>query len=119
MATFPILKTNAVAQYPATRRLEFRNQILRFVDGGEQRYRDCASPLHQWEIRLDQLDEGEAAAIEEFFVANQGTFGTFGFTDPWDGRVYENCSLEFDSLEMTTVAEMWGRTVIRVRENRG
>ncbi len=119
MATFPALKTSAVAQYPAQKRLMFRNQTLRFLDGTEQRYRDCAGPLHSWEIRLDQLDEGEAAAVEEFFQANQGAFGNFAFTDPWNGMVYQNCSLDTDGLDLTAVAEMWGKTAITVRENRG
>ena len=115
---FPVLKTNAVAQYPAGRTVRFQNQTLRFLDGTEQRYRDCAGPLHRWTIRLDQIDEGEAAALEEFFAANQGVFGEFAFTDPWDGRVYANCSLEADGMELTSVAEMRVSTAVTVVENR-
>ena len=62
-APFPKLKTNAMAQYPATKRVRLQNQVLWFVDGRQQRYRDSAGPLHQWEIRLDQLDESEMAAL--------------------------------------------------------
>jgi hypothetical protein len=40
MATFPKLKTNAVAQYPASKTARYQNQALRFLDGTEQRYRD-------------------------------------------------------------------------------
>ena len=119
MATFPVLKTNAVAQYPANRMVRFQNQTLRFVDGTEQRYRDSAGPLHRWEIRLDLIDEAEAAALDEFFAANQGTFGTFEFTDPWDGHLYQNCSLEADEMELTSMAEMQVRTNLTVVENRG
>ncbi len=119
MTTFPLLKTSAVAQYPAQRNLAFQNQTLRFVDGREQRYRDSAGPLHRWQIRLDQLDESELTAVEEFFASNQGTFANFAFTDPWDGLVYQNCCLETDDLDVTAVAEMWGRTAVTVRENRG
>ena len=119
MPTFPKLKTNAVAQYPATRSLRFRNQSLRFVDGVEQRYRDSAGPLHRWEIRLDALDEGEMAALEQFFAVNQGCFETFAFTDPWDGTEYANCSLASDELDLTAMAEMRGRTSLTVIENRG
>src|ERR1022692_179093 len=106
MATFPKLKTNAVAQYPANRVLRFQNQTLRFVDGTEQRYRDSAGPLHRWEIHLNQLDEGEMAALETFLAANEGAFASFAFTDPWDGTVYANCSLGIDGMDLTTVAEM-------------
>ena len=118
MLTFPRLKTGAVAQYPATQSLRFQNQTVRFVDGTEQRYRDSASPLHRWEIRLDQLDDGELAAVEQFLRDVQGAFGNFAFNDPWDGHEYSNCSLDGDSLDMTALAEMNSRTAIAVVENR-
>ena len=119
MATFPTLKTNAVIQYPAVRRVLYRNQALRFLDGTEQRYRDCAGPLLRWEIPLRQLDEGEIAAVEQFFEDNQGAFGSFAFTDPWDGTAHPNCSLETDTLQTTATGEMDGATVLTVVENRG
>jgi hypothetical protein len=118
MATFPKLKTGAVAQYPATKRLTFQNQVLRFVDGQEQRYRDSAGPLHRWEIRLDELDEGEIAAIDGFFEANLGRLGSFAFTDPWDGTVYANCSLSSDAMDLTSLGEMSGKVALTVIENR-
>jgi hypothetical protein len=119
MATFPKLKTNAVAQYPANRVLRYQNQTLRFVDGTEQRYRDSAGLLHRWEIRLNQLDEGEMAALETFFATNEGAYANFAFTDPWDGTVYANCSLQSDRLDLTTVAEMNVDTSLTVVESRG
>lgn len=118
MTTFPNLKTGAVAQYPARRTVLYQNQALRFVDGTEQRYRGCAGPLHQWEIRLSELDESETAALEAFFTANQGAFGTFSFTDPWDGTVYPNCSLAGDEMELAAAGEMMGSTRLVVMENR-
>jgi hypothetical protein len=118
MATFPKLKTEAVAQYPATRGLRMRNQALRFVDGSEQRYRACAGVLHRWEIKLKALDEGEMAAIEEFFADAQGRFASFEFTDPWDGKVYANCSLEADEVTLASAGEMQGSTAVTVVENR-
>jgi hypothetical protein len=119
MAAFPKLKTDAVVQYPASRVLRYQNQALRFVDGTEQRYRDCGSVLRRWEIQLSELDETEMAAVEEFFLANQGAFGSFGFTDPWDGRQYGNCSLESDELGAVAVAEMNSATTLVIVENRG
>jgi hypothetical protein len=118
MATFPTLKTGAVTQYPARRRVSYQNQALRFLDGTEQRYRDSAGPLHRWEIRLSELDEGEMAALEAFLIANQGSFATFSFTDPWDGTVYPNCSLASDELDLTAAGEMLGSTNLTVVENR-
>lgn len=118
MTTFPQLKTGAVAQYPATRSLVFQNQTVRFLDGSEQRYRDSAGPLHQWVIRLSELDEGEMTAFEQFFEANQGRLGSFAFTDPWDGTQYANCSLASDALVLSSFAEMRGKTSLTVLENR-
>ena len=118
MANFPSLKTGAVAQYPATRRTRYQNQALRFLDGTEQRYRDSEGPLKRWEIRLSELDEGEMAALEEFFLANQGAFGSFPFTDPFDGATYPDCSLEADALGLRAVAEMSSASSLTVIEIR-
>jgi hypothetical protein len=119
MATFPKLKTKAVAQYPASKLVVFQNQVLRFVDGSEQRYRDSAGPLHRWVIRLKELDEGEMSAVESFFSANRGRFASFTFRDPWDGTEYPNCSVQVDELELVWVGEMRGRSFLAVVENRG
>jgi Conserved hypothetical protein 2217 (DUF2460) len=118
MTTFPLLKTDAVAQYPARRTLRFQNQSLWFVDGTEQRYRDSGRPLHQWDILLDELDEGEMTALEAFFLTNQGAFATFPFTDPWDGTTYPNCSLASDEMDLVHGGEMLGGTRLTVVEHR-
>lgn len=118
MANFPTLKTGAVAQYPANKTFYFRNQILRFLDGTDQRYRDSSGPLHAWELRLNKLGEAEMATIEAFFAENQGSFGTFTFTDPWDGQVYRNCSLASDSLGLVSTDETQGSVIVKIVENR-
>ena len=119
MTTFPKLKTSAVAQYPATKAVRFQNQILRFLNGTEQRYRDGNSAQHQWVIRLDALDESEMAALEQFFAANQGRLGSFTFTDPWDGTQYANCSLASDDLNLIAATELRCSTAVTIVENRG
>src|ERR1039457_3037632 len=80
-AMFPTLKTGAVMQYPAKRTLQFNTDAIRFLDGTEQRFRDNPSVLHRWTIQLDLLDESELAALDQFFISNQGRFGSFSFTD--------------------------------------
>ena len=117
MAGFPRLKTGSVLQYPAGREVRFSTRVLRFVDGGEQRFRQRAGGLRRWQVRLDLLDEGEMAEMENFFFESQGRFGTFSFTDPWDGTEYANCSLETDEIELHALGEMRGRTAVVVREN--
>jgi uncharacterized protein DUF2460 len=118
MANFPKLKTSAIAQYPATRAIHFRNQILPFLDGSDQRYRDWPGSLRQWGIRLDILDESEMAALEEFFITTAGSLGSFEFTDPWDGQTYTNCSFGADELTLTSLGEMNGRTALTILQNR-
>ena len=118
MIVFPTLKTGAVAQYPAGEEIQFRNQVVRFLDGGDQRYRDSSGPLRRWQIHLSALDERELRALDAFFEQNQGCFGSFEFTDPWDGERYPNCSFADDELVITSVAEMSGGTSFTVIENR-
>lgn len=117
MATFPKLRTNAITQYPSGRREQYQNQTVRFVDGSEQRFRDSGGARVQWDIQFSELDEGELAAIEEFFLAGQGAFGSFTFTDPWDGQVYDNCSVSADVLTLLTEGEMRGSTKLTVVRN--
>jgi len=118
MQTFPVLKTKAVMQTPARKRTAFRNQTLRFLDGSEQRYRDSAGPLRSWVIQLNDLDENEMASLERFLRDSHGRFGTFEFTDPWDGAVHTNCSLAADGAAFVLLGEMRGRTTVTVVENR-
>jgi phage-related protein len=115
---FPVLKTGAAMQYPAKRTLQFNTDTVRFLDGTEQRFRDNPSVLHQWTIQLDLLDESELDRLDQFFLTNQGRFGSFSFTDPWDGTVYPNCSLAGDTFGFQLRAEMRGKTSLTVRENR-
>ena len=114
----PTLKTGAVMQYPAKRALQFNTEAIRFLDGTEQRFRDNPSVLHQWTIQLDLLDESELAELDQFFVSNQGRFGSFSFTDPWDGTVYPNCSLAKDTYGFQLRGEMRGKTTLSVCQNR-
>jgi len=115
---FPTLKTGAVMQYPAKRTLRFNTDIIRFLDGTEQRFRDYPSVLHEWTIQLDLLDEEELTALDQFFVSNQGRFASFSFTDPWDGTVYPNCSLKGDIFAYQLRTEMRGKATLVVCENR-
>jgi len=63
MATFPVLKTGVVMQYPASSTIRYSNLRVQFVDGFEQRYRDYATPLHEWVIRLNLLDEPDRETV--------------------------------------------------------
>ena len=119
MATFPLLKTGAVAQYPLQRGEFFLTEIVAFLDGSEQRFRSSGADLRRWVVRLDWLDESEMVMIEQFFLSLEGTAMNFAFTDPYDATVYQNCSLENEDLtiQMDHLFEL--RTAIGIRQNRG
>lgn len=117
MAQFPALKTGAVAQYPAAYSLTLRTDVVRFFDGSEQRFRNSPQVLHRWVIALDQLDEQEMAALEEFFLENEGGAGYFAFTDPWTGLVYPLCSIDSDRLTESFSGPLRVSTSITIREN--
>lgn len=117
MATFPRLRTGAVTQYPSSIRLSGSTRVLRYVDGSEQRYLQTATPMRSWTLRLNQVSEEELAAIEEFFVAQQGQFGQFTFIDPVDGAEFPNCSFESDSLHSQLFGEDQASGTIEIRSN--
>lgn len=118
MSDFPSLRTGAVVQYPATRQIRSSTCVLRFLDGSEQRFREYGGPIRSWTIRLDLLDDREMAALESFFLSEQGQSGSFSFTDPWDGTVYPDCSLEDDSLSLKFGNLNRGSTALVIKENR-
>ena len=118
MATFPTLKTGAVAQYSSDRARGFSTQVLRFLDGSEQRFSNYGSQLRRWAIRLSLLDESELVNLEQFFESQGGRAGAFSFTDPWDGTVYPNCSFDSDNLTLGYSRVSRGTTSVTVKENR-
>ena len=118
MATFPALKTGAVAQYGSGRMRRFSTQVFRFLDGGEQRFQEFGAPLRRWTIRLSLLDEAELAELESFFETQGGRAGAFAFPDPWDGTVYANCSFDDDEMRLEYAGQARGTASVTVKENR-
>lgn len=118
MATFPTLKSGAVAQYPSDRTRQYATQVCRFLDSSEQRFPNYGPPLLRWVIKLDWLDEAELLNLETFFLSEAGQAGTFSFTDPWDGTVYPNCSLDTGMLGLEFRDVGRGVTQVVVKENR-
>jgi len=118
MSSFPTLKTGATLQYPAQRATDFSTDVVRFVDGGEQRFRGYQTPLKRWSIRLDLLDESELHMLREFFRTQSGGAEDFLFTDPWNGTVYPSCSLSGNDISEELDATQQGKTALTVTENR-
>jgi len=118
MSNFPSLNTGAVMQYPADRSIAFVTEVLRFVDGSEQRFAGYAAQLHSWVIRLDLLEEDEVSRLAAFFKLQGGAAGTFSFTDPLDGTVYSSCSFAGDEMTATFSGENQLKTTLTITETR-
>ena len=117
MADFPTLSTGAVTQYPSTASVRHQTQVLRFVDGSEQRWPQTGNTQRSWTLHLSRVSEEELSAIEEFFAAQQGRFGTFSFRDPFDGVEYESCSFDADSLQCHLFDEESAQSTLIIRTN--
>jgi hypothetical protein len=117
MVDFPQLRTGAVAQYPSQREIRFQTTVTRFIDGTEQRFRCAKGPAARWVVRLSQISAEEMALLEEFFESARGQFGSFRFTDPWDGTEYPDCSLETDDFFENAATEWRWATRLIIRSN--
>ena len=117
MSSFPVLKTGAVIQYPASRALEYATDVIQFIDGAEQRFRGFDQSYRSWTIRLDALDETELQRVRAFAQQN-GATGLFSFTDPWDGTVYASCRIDGTGLEYLLNGPAQAATSVVIREFR-
>ncbi len=93
MATFPLLSTGAVTQYPAACTSGQGVQIIRFLDATDQRYVAQPAMLRKWQIRLDLLTDSEIQQIEKFFTSLLGDYSPFTFPDPFSGTAVPKCRL--------------------------
>jgi len=98
VANFPLLSTGAVTQYPLIVTAGQSSQVIRFLDGTDQRYRMQGRMLRQWQIRLDLLNESEIQGLEAFFAAHLGGYSTFVFPDPYSGSDVSNCRFAEDAF---------------------
>jgi len=100
MATFPLLNSGAVMQYPAPLTFSRPAQVIRFLDGSDQRFSARGGALRSWQIKLSLLNDAEIAQIEAFFQAQSGEYSLFDFPDPFSGASVPNCQLGAPGLAM-------------------
>lgn len=103
MLTFPQLSSGAVTQYPLRVTTGQATQVLRFLDGSDQRFRAQGGMLRQWQIKVELLNEDELEALESFFQEQSGDYSTFVFPDPYSGSGVLNC--RFGSPVFTSAYE--------------
>jgi hypothetical protein len=88
---FPTLSSGAVAQYGSPIGSVWPAQIIRFLDGTDQRFLASGRSFRRWLIDLRLLNESEVAAVEAFFTTVGGEYSTFTFPDPVSGIGVPNC----------------------------
>lgn len=93
MANFPLLSTGVIAQYPTPITSGQSAEVIRFLDGSDQRFLNQGRMFRQWQIRLDLLNENEIQQLEAFFLAQLGDYSSFTFPDPLSGASVPNCRL--------------------------
>ena len=98
MGSFPLLSTGAVTQYPLEIATGQGIQVVRFLDGTDQRYRMQGRMFRRWQIHLSLLNESETHALEAFFMAQLGGYSTFVFPDPYSGTEVANCRFAEDNF---------------------
>ncbi len=117
MLVFPMLRSGAITQYPTSQFAAFSNEVFRFMDGSEQRYRLCTHALRRWIIHLDLLTEQEMDNLLRFIDEAQGSFGHFSFTDPWQNKNFPDCSFEEDTFVLHWNSVTRGSGTLNIREN--
>ena len=90
---FPTLSSGAVIQYGSALGIVWPAQVIRFLDGTDQRFLACGQAYRRWFINLRLLNESEIASMEAFFSAMAGEYSTFTFPDPISGTNVPNCRI--------------------------
>ena len=98
MPTFPRLTSGAISQYPTQIVNQQAVQVLRYIDGSDQRFLNQGRQFRRWQIRLNLLSEAEMYALENFFEDQIGDYSIFTFIDPFSNLVVPNCVLGNPSI---------------------
>jgi hypothetical protein len=119
MGTFPVLSTGAVAQYPLSLGTSYGVEVVRFLDGSQQRCLIRGKKLRRWRVALQQLTETELFQVEQFFDQQQGNVDLFTFTDPFTGTQVANCRITNTTAVTQYLAVGNGTAVMWIEETNG
>lgn len=114
MATFPVLRTGAVAQFPLKRNVRFKTDVVRFLDGSKQRFPLAGAGLRRWVIRLELLDHQELETVIAFVEQQESS--PFAFVDPLTGTSAPNCLLAGETFEASVSGEVTGLATLEIEE---
>jgi hypothetical protein len=77
MLTYPQL-----AHFPIVKRRRRRTVVNRMGDGRTVKLSDAAGEVTEWRLAYAELSDTEAGALQEFFLAAEGSLNDFVFVDP-------------------------------------
>lgn len=119
MLTFPRLNSGAVAQYPLPVSYSSPTQVVRFIDGLDQRFAARGKTLRSWHVQLSNLSDSEIGQIETFFASLSGQYSLFAFPDPYSGSTVPNCRMGESSLTTDYLASDLSSVSLWVVETNG
>jgi hypothetical protein len=108
MLVYPQLATGALSQYPVQKKRQRRTVVNAAADGSAIKVADPGVVVVEWELRYAELTDDEKNALEQFFLAAEGSLNGFTFPDPvgnllaWSGTL-DHAEWEKDPL--LTVAQ--------------
>jgi hypothetical protein len=108
MLTYPQL-----AHYPIVKRRRRRTVINRAADGRAIKLADPAGEITEWQLAYAELSDEEAGALQEFFLAAEGSLNEFVFVDPtanlleWSAKLDEAVWVRGPLLTATEAGGVW------------
>jgi len=93
MLVYPQLATGALSQFPVQKRRRLRTVVNTSLDGRPIKLTDPGAEATEWQLTYAGLTDDEAAALQQFFAAAEGTLNGFTFLDPtanlfaWSGQL--------------------------------
>ncbi|MGA2267695.1 MAG: hypothetical protein ABSH44_04410 [Bryobacteraceae bacterium] len=82
MLVYPQLITGALSQFPVQKRRRLRTVVNTSLDGRPIKLADPGAEITEWQLAYTGLTDDEVAALQQFFLAVEGTLNTFTFLDP-------------------------------------
>jgi hypothetical protein len=82
MLIYPQLTSGALGQFPIVRRRRARTILNAAADGSAVKLGDPAAAGTEWQLAYAGLSDTELAALQQFFLAAEGSLNGFTFVDP-------------------------------------
>jgi hypothetical protein len=84
MLVYPQLTTGALAQFPIQKRIRMRTVVNTLGDMTVVKLADPAGEIIGWQLQYSDLSDVEAASLQQFYLATEGSLNVFTFLDPTD-----------------------------------